>query len=194
MPDDPGKTALADGREVSKGDARLVAVAHCEDATASVGIALAHGASLADESILLLGGVLNDLLDVADDLSTPVGGRTAREPVRIDEGYLARADRLRTHYEEQLPPVSQRVVPGGGSATGALVHKARSAVLVAERAAWAAYDAHGATMNVRAPEYLGAVAELLFVLARTANAEHGDMEWQPGLSAAEGDASTASGI
>jgi cob(I)alamin adenosyltransferase len=190
MSEHPGTTTLGDGSEVSKGDLRVLATAHCEDATASVGVALAHGASLADETIQLLGGVLNDLLDVADDLSTPVGGETSREPVRIDEGYLARADRLRAHYEGRLPPVAGRVLPGG-SATGSLVHKAHSTVLVAERTAWAAYDAHHDTMNARAPEYLGRLAEVLFLLARVANAEHGDMEWQPGLSAAEGDDTAA---
>ena len=56
---------------------------------------------------------------------------------------------------------------------------ARTVVRRAERAAWAAYDQHGETMNVLAIKYLNRLSDLLFILARTANPD-GDILWEPG--------------
>ena len=50
----------------------------------------------------------------------------------------------------------------------------------AERAAWAAYAEHGESMNIVAITYLNRLSDLLFILARDANREQGDVLWQPG--------------
>jgi cob(I)alamin adenosyltransferase len=57
---------------------------------------------------------------------------------------------------------------------------ARTVVRRAERAAWAAYAEHGETMNVLAVKYLNRLSDLLFILARYANRERGDVLWVPG--------------
>jgi cob(I)alamin adenosyltransferase len=50
----------------------------------------------------------------------------------------------------------------------------------AERAAWAAYAEHGDSMNAEALKYLNRLSDLLFILARAENREHGDVLWKPG--------------
>ena len=50
----------------------------------------------------------------------------------------------------------------------------------AERAAWAAYAVHGDTMNKLAITYLNRLSDLVFILARYANRENGDVLWVPG--------------
>ena len=50
----------------------------------------------------------------------------------------------------------------------------------AERSAWAAYEVHAATMNILAITYLNRLSDLLFILARHANREQGDVLWVPG--------------
>jgi cob(I)alamin adenosyltransferase len=50
----------------------------------------------------------------------------------------------------------------------------------AERAGWAAYVEHGESMNEVALQYLNRLSDLLFILARHANVEIGDVLWQPG--------------
>ena len=46
--------------------------------------------------------------------------------------------------------------------------------------AWAAYGEHGETMNELAITYLNRLSDLLFILARHANRESGDVLWVPG--------------
>ena len=50
----------------------------------------------------------------------------------------------------------------------------------AERSAWAAYSAYGETMNKLAITYLNRLSDLVFILARYANRENGDVLWVPG--------------
>ena len=50
----------------------------------------------------------------------------------------------------------------------------------AERAAWAAWEQHEESMNILAIKYLNRLSDLLFILARHANREQGDVLWKPG--------------
>ncbi|MFD5577738.1 cob(I)yrinic acid a c-diamide adenosyltransferase, partial [Streptomyces pseudogriseolus] len=50
----------------------------------------------------------------------------------------------------------------------------------AERSTWAALEAHGETMNPLTATYLNRLSDLLFILARIANKETGDVLWVPG--------------
>ena len=57
---------------------------------------------------------------------------------------------------------------------------ARTVTRRAERSAWAAIEEHGETMNVLTAKYLNRLSDLLFILARHANRENGDVLWVPG--------------
>jgi len=57
---------------------------------------------------------------------------------------------------------------------------ARTVVRRAERSAWAAYEVHGETMNKLPILYLNRLSDLVFILARYANREQGDVLWVPG--------------
>jgi cob(I)alamin adenosyltransferase len=50
----------------------------------------------------------------------------------------------------------------------------------AERTAWSAVAAHGHTISPWPAKYLNRLSDLLFILARAANAEDGDILWHPG--------------
>jgi len=189
MAEQRGTTTLGDGSRAPKSDPRVAALAHCQDATAALGVVLGTDGDLPGPVLQLLAALQNDLLDVVADLGTPVSGEgkelgeSGDGTVRLDEDYVARLRPLVEHYTGELPETPTRVVPGG-TAAGALLHKARTAVLVAEQAAWAARDAHGDAVNPLTAEYLDVLGDLLLALARSANAEHGDTVWQPRLSAA----------
>lgn len=178
---DDGTTGLGDFSRVHKTDARLVAYADVDEANSTVGAAVALG-SLDADVIELLEHIQNDLFDVGSDLCTPLAAGDS--PIRRIEGsYVSRLERACDTYNEQLGALGSFILPGG-SAGAALLHVARTVVRRAERATWAAIDAHGTGtpggVNPETARYLNRLSDLLFILARHANRERGDVLWRPG--------------
>jgi cob(I)alamin adenosyltransferase len=58
----------------------------------------------------------------------------------------------------------------------------RTVVRRAERSAWTALEVHGESVNVLTAKYLNRLSDLLFILARYANRQAGDVLWVPGGS------------
>ena len=83
------------------------------------------------------------------------------------------------NFNAKLPTLRSFVLPGGTPGS-ALLHVARTVVRRAERTAWAAMSQHGDTMNPLAARYLNRLSDLLFILARAANEQVGDVLWKPG--------------
>ena len=104
---------------------------------------------------------------------------TRLPPLRIDESYIIRLEQACDAYNESLPVLRSFVLPGGTPGS-ALLHVARTVVRRAERAAWAAVQAHGEAVNLLAVKYLNRLSDLLFILARVANQPGGDLLWKPG--------------
>lgn len=175
---DAGRTRLGDMSETTKTDSRLAAYADVDEANACIGVALATGG--VEESVAtVLTTVQNDLFDVGADLCTPVVPDPEYPPLRIEQSYVDRLEAWCDQYNEELPALRSFILNGGTSAAAHL-HVARTVVRRAERAAWAAFEEHGETMNMLALTYLNRLSDLLFILARHANRSHGDVLWVPG--------------
>jgi cob(I)alamin adenosyltransferase len=175
---DGGRTRLGDMSETSKTDPRLQAYADVDEANAHIGAALALG-ELSDHVARVLTHVQNDLFDVGADLCTPVTPDPAHPPLRIEQDYIDRLEGWCDQYNEDLPRLRSFILSGGTPAAAQL-HVARTVVRRAERSAWAAWDVHAETMNKLAITYLNRLSDLLFILARAANRENGDVLWVPG--------------
>jgi cob(I)alamin adenosyltransferase len=175
---DAGTTRLGDMSEVSKTDRRLETYAYCDEANSQIGYAVAVGA-LEPEVVTTLTHVQNDLFDVGADLSCPIVDDPAYPPLRVEPDYVDRLEAWCDEFNEPLEPLRSFILPGG-TAGAALLHVARTVVRRAERAGWAAYEEHGDTMNILALKYLNRLSDLLFILARHANRERGDVLWKPG--------------
>jgi cob(I)alamin adenosyltransferase len=175
---DAGTTRLGDMSEVAKTDPRLAAYADVDEANSQIGHALAVGGLDADVIDVLV-QVQNDLFDVGADFATPVVEAPAFPPLRVEADYVTRLEGWCDLYNEPLQALRSFILPGG-TPQAALLHVARTVVRRAERAGWAAYEVHAATMNVRAITYLNRLSDLLFILARHANRERGDVLWRPG--------------
>jgi len=175
---DAGRTRLADMSETSKNDLRLHAYADTDETNACLGVALATG-ELEPDVVAVLTRVQNDLFDVGADLGTPVVPDPPYEQLRVEQSYIDRLEAWCDEYNEQLTPLRSFILSGGTPAAAQL-HVARTVARRAERSAWAAYAEHGETMNVLAVTYLNRLSDLLFILARHANREHGDVLWKPG--------------
>ncbi len=172
---DAGQTSLGDGKRVSKLDPRIVAFGTVDELNSTLGACIAGGAP---ESMReTLERVQNDLFDVGADLSRPWSGPD--EWLRTTQAQVDALEADCDRYNEPLPELKSFVLPGG-TATAAQLHVARTIARRAELRALEADEAVG--VNPLARVYLNRVSDLLFILARAANAEAGVAEplWRPG--------------
>ena len=175
---DAGTTRLGDNSETTKTDLRLEAYADVDELNSQLGYALAVG-DLDAEVAAVLTTVQNDLFDVGADFCTPVVEDPEYPPLRVEPEYVDRLEQWCDRFNEPLEPLRSFILPGGTVGAAAL-HVCRTAARRAERAAWAAYAEHGSSMNVEAIKYLNRLSDLLFILARHANLDRGDVLWKPG--------------
>jgi cob(I)alamin adenosyltransferase len=175
---DDGTTALGDASRVVKTDPRLAAYADVDEANCAIGTAIALGGLDAGLTGLLT-RIQNEMFDVGADLCNPVSADPPYPPLRIDGSYVAELERDCDEQNADLPTLRSFVLPGG-TPGAALLHTARTVVRRAERSTWAALAVHGDTMNPLTARYLNRLSDLLFILARRANAGYGDVLWKPG--------------
>lgn len=178
---DDGTTSLGDMSRTGKNDPRLRAYADVDEANCVIGLGLATAEFDPGVRDLLM-AIQNDLFDVGADLCTPVVDEPAHPPLRVTEAYVDRLEQACDEYNATLEPLRSFVLPGGTPAAAHL-HVARTVVRRAERSTWAALDTYHGGMNPTTAAYLNRLSDLLFILARVANAQaEGDVLWQPGLN------------
>ena len=174
---DEGQTRLGDMSKTSKNDLRLHAYADVDEANAQIGAAIALG-NLDDDVVQVLTRIQNDMFDVGADFCTPIVENPEFPPLRIEQDYIDRLEGWCDRYNEDLENLRSFIL-NGGTTGAALLHVARTVTRRAERAAWSAFEEHGETMNILAIKYLNRLSDLLFILARHANREQGDVLWKP---------------
>jgi cob(I)alamin adenosyltransferase len=159
---DKGETSLGDGTRVSKLDPRVAAMGDVDELNSVVG--WAGG----------LDRIQNELFDLGADLSVPYAAGDDR--LRITDEAIARLEDEIEAANATLPELKSFVLPGGNE-RAARLFLARAVCRRAERAVLAVPDP-----NPLAAVYLNRLSDLLFVLARAANAEGGVDEplWRPG--------------
>jgi cob(I)alamin adenosyltransferase len=173
---DAGQTSLGDGSRVSKLDARIEAYGTVDELNALVGVVLAGECPEPIRDVLVR--VQNELFDLGADLSVPVE-HSAR--LRVTQEQIDRLERDCDAFNAELPELTSFVLPGG-TATSAQLHVARTVCRRAEREALAASESHAVSPLTLV--YLNRLSDLLFILARAANAAAGREEplWRPGSS------------
>lgn len=179
---DDGTTALGDMSRIPKTDPRLGAYADTDETNCAIGMALALGGvadTVGADAVTLLARVQNELFDVGADLCLPLSAKPDYPALRIDASYTEGLEEACDHYNAGLPALRSFILPGG-TPTAAALHAARTVARRAERSAWAAVEAHGDDVNPEAVRYLNRLSDLLFILARAANAATGDVLWKPG--------------
>lgn len=175
---DNGTTALGDMSRTAKTDVRISAYADTNEANAAIGVALALGALPTDVATVLT-RVQNDLFDVGADLATPVVEHPEYPPLRVEQTYIDRLEADCDRFLEDLDKLRSFILPAG-TPGAALLHQACTIVRRAERSTWAAMEQYADIMNPLTATYLNRLSDLLFILARTANKEVGDVLWVPG--------------
>ena len=166
---DKGQTSLGDGSRVSKLDPLLRAYGAVDELNSLIGWA---NAETADDR---LARVQNELFDLGADLSVPFTARDER--LRVTQEAV---DRLELDCDEAnapLPDLKSFVLPGGSEAAARL-HITRAVCRRVERDVLAV--ASERELNPLAQVYLNRLGDLLFILARAANAGRDEPLWKPG--------------
>jgi cob(I)alamin adenosyltransferase len=173
---DGGETSLGDGSRVSKLDCRIGAFGTVDELNAALGVVLAG--DVPDDLRTPLTRIQNELFDVGADLSVPWG---VTDRLRVEQAAIDELERLCDAFNADLPELRSFVLPGGTEAAARL-HVARTLCRRAERDALEA--SQRLDLNPLVLVYLNRLSDLLFILARSANAVAGRDEplWKPGSS------------
>jgi len=174
---DAGETSLGDGTRTSKLDLRIAAYGTVDELNSALGLVLAS--QCPDEIRDVLTRVQNELFDLGADLSVPVENEGR---LRVTQGQVDVLEHDCDRFNAPLPELRSFVLPGGGE-VAARLHIARTICRRGERDALLASGAH--SVNPLVLVYLNRLSDLLFILARAANAADGREEplWRPGSSA-----------
>ena len=151
---DDGTTGLGDGSRVSKDSARVEAYGTVDELNSALGVLLAL--PLPPAVARTLTEVQHELFDMGGELCIP--GHTA---IRAEQ--VTRLERELDAFNDELPPLKEFILPGGG-AQAAACHLARTVARRAERRVWTLARSEGVSPEV--PKYLNRLSDLLFVLAR----------------------------
>ena len=171
---DAGETSLGDGSRVPKLDCRIAAFGTVDELNSLIGLALA--ADPPGEVREVLDRVQNELFDVGADISVPFG---IADRLRVNQAQIDALEGDCDRFNAELPELKSFVLPGG-SELAARLHVARAVCRRAERAVLDA--AERVELNPLVTVYLNRLSDLLFILARAANADGDEPLWKPGSS------------
>ena len=168
---DGGTTGLGDGSRVGKDCARIDTLGEIDELNSAIGVLLAEAfpescVSVRDNLLT----VQHHLFDLGGEVCIP--GHKA-----ISEAHVAQLEAWAEHYNDQLTPLKEFILPGGTRAA-ALAHLARTICRRAERAM--VHLGQNEAVSDHARQYLNRLSDLLFVLGRTLNhaGGNGDVLWQ----------------
>lgn len=175
---DNGTTGLVRGPRRMKYDLRVEAYGTIDEANSFLGMARLHTSSM-PKLDRLLSRVQNDLFDVGSDLATPGADPEGVTSLRVTAAQTEWVEQQIDLYNEGLKPLTSFVLPGGTPLAAAL-HIARTVVRRAERQVVELMNKEP-DVNTHALTYLNRLSDLLFVMARVANANGAsDVLWTPG--------------
>lgn len=172
---DGGQTGLFAGPRVAKDDARIEAYGAVDELNAWIGLVRAEAPTSAIDAVLAR--IQHELFAVGAELATP--DPDARNLRLIGQEQIAALEAAIDRNEALLAPLEQFILPGGTRIASQL-HVARCVCRRAERrlVTLAASQPQASFSTLIA--YLNRLSDLLFVLARVANAIAGmpDVPWQ----------------
>jgi cob(I)alamin adenosyltransferase len=176
---DDGTTGLFGAGRVAKDDDRVAAYGEVDELNAALGLV----AAACDESTPTLAAirsavltVQNMLFDLGADFATPHGSAHEQQVHRLSDAAVQQAEKFIDEFDGANEPLKQFILPGGSELASRL-HLARTVCRRAERAVVRLRRTQ--EINETGLVYLNRVSDLLFAMARQANAEAGvpDVPW-----------------
>lgn len=165
---DTGTTGLGNNQRVSKSSLRIHAMGEVDELNSQLGLLRCE--ALPPEMHTLLDSIQHQLFNLGGELSIPgyelLGSAAVLE---LDEALA--------HYNAQLPPLQEFILPAGNRAA-AQAHVCRTVARRAERQLVALGNEEA--LHEAPRQYLNRLSDLLFVLARVLNRADGgdDVYWR----------------
>ena len=173
---DEGETGLFGGERVPKDHRRVAAYGDVDELNAAVGLARATAPVDFEDSLLQT--IQRDLFTVGAELATPDPARLAKAlgGPPLGDAEVTALEQAIDRLDAGLPPLKAFILPGGAP-KGAAFHVARTVCRRAERTVVSLARETPVSPAIR--RYLNRLSDLLFVLARAANARAGagDLPW-----------------
>ncbi len=169
---DKGRTSLLTGERIEKDNHRVEAYGTVDELNSCLGVAKAHSESRISEFIHKIQQRLFYITaELATSHDSEQSAKILNELVIIDSNDVTDLENLADELTEELPPLSNFIIPGG-SKSAAFLHQARSTCRRAERRVISLSK----SQPVRPPiiKYLNRLSDTIFVLARYANVVEGE--------------------
>lgn len=151
---DSGTTGLGDGTRVPKDDARVEAYGTVDELNSAIGMVLAENLPVTVRAPLEQ--VQHELFDLGSELCMPGYWVITAE-------HVARLEQALDALNEDLPPLKEFILPGGGRAASAC-HLARTVCRRAERRTFTL--SQSSDVSAESLKFLNRLSDLLFVMAR----------------------------
>ena len=171
---DSGETGLFDGTRVSKADPRVDAYGEVDELNAWLGVVRANGAG--EDLDPMLDRIQRDLFALGAMLADPRHRIAARvQKATLSDADITRLEGWIDQLQATLPPL-RRFILAGGAAAGAALHLSRTVCRRAERRI---VSLGAEAVDPIVVKYMNRLSDLLFVMARAANARAGvpEIEW-----------------
>ena len=176
---DAGKTRLAGGQQVWKDSLRVEAYGIVDELNSLVGVVRAFNAEKADTHAPAarleqeLRWIQNKLFDTGGILAT-VPGQTFENMPQVTAKDVIRLEKLIDECQEDLSPLKEFILPGGGKVSG-LLHQARTVCRRAERGC--VRLSREEPMDPVIIKFMNRLSDALFVLARWVAKTQGEVEF-----------------
>jgi cob(I)alamin adenosyltransferase len=176
---DKGKTRLAGGQQVWKDSLRVEAYGTVDELNASVGVVRVMNADVTKEHEAAkqleeeLRWVQNKLFDIGSILATAPGQTFKNMPQVIGKD-ITRLEGLIDRCQEDLEPLQEFILPGGGKVSGFL-HQARTVCRRAERLC--VRLSREEPVDPTIVKFVNRLSDTLFVLARWVAKTQGEPEF-----------------
>lgn len=169
---DKGETGLL-GERRSKADLRVEAIGTVDELNAFLGEVLTR---------VMDADIKQDLQQIARELfaaGADLALVTKKRTYQVEEHFVDQLEAMIDRYDEELSPLEQFILPGG-TALAAVLHQTRAIARRAER--YVVRLSEVEEINREVLRYLNRLSDLLFTLARVANARVGqaDIPWKAG--------------
>jgi len=171
---DAGQTGLFAGPRVSKNHPRIEAYGTVDELNAAIGLTRSFAPLAGLDQLLEM--IQHDLFAVGAELATPQP--QAHGTALIDDTVIAALEAAIDDNQAKLSPLTQFILPTG-TRVAASLHVARGVCRRAERC-FVTLQMSEPDISLVTLRYLNRLSDLLFVLARVANAEADvpDTGWQ----------------